>query len=193
MAFDANRDIVEDLINNILRGVEVPDPLLDAEVAAELEQLNFDFDDEADFNEDADDYDDDEDEYGGERRRKRRKARHHNRPEWTPLQRRRVAGDSPPAKATFMTNILENRDLFERLQRTYDSLLLRVKWVHAVPVDVVYVVCCYRTSSRYYTSTKVVKLCLNLNDDFKSEYCSSTFPRRCSNLKHNSSFFRRSI
>ena len=108
MAFDANRDIVEDFINNILRGVEVPDPLLDAEVAVEIEQLNFDFDDEADFNEDADDYDDDEDEYGGERRRKRRKARHHNRPEWTPLQRRRVAGDSPPAKATFMTNILEN-------------------------------------------------------------------------------------
>ena len=105
MAFDANRDIVEDFINNILRGVEVPDPLLDAEVAAEIEQLNFDFDDEADFNEDADDYDDDEDEYGGERRRKRRKARHHNRPEWTPLQRRRVAGDSPPAEATFMTNI----------------------------------------------------------------------------------------
>lgn len=98
MAFDANRDIVEDFINNILRGVEVPDPLLDAEVAAEVDRwLN--------FNEDADDYDDDEDEYGGERRRKRRKARHHNRPEWTPLQRRRVAGDSPPAKATFMTNI----------------------------------------------------------------------------------------
>ena len=43
MEFDANRDIVEYLINNILRGVEVPDPLLDAEVAAEIEQLNDDF------------------------------------------------------------------------------------------------------------------------------------------------------
>ena len=111
MAFDPNRNIVEDLINNILRGVEVPDPLLDAEVAVEIEQLNFDFDDEADFNEDADDYDDDEDEYGGERRPKRRKARHHNQYEWTPLQRWRVAGDSPPAKATFMTNVLENPEL----------------------------------------------------------------------------------
>ena len=102
MAFDPNRNIVEDLINNILRGVEVPDPLLDAEIDAEVAA---EVDRWLNFNEDADDYDDDEDEYGGERRRKRRKARHHNRPEWTPLQRRRVAGDSPPAEATFMTNV----------------------------------------------------------------------------------------
>ena len=106
MAFDVNRNIVDDWLNNIFRGLEV----LDFDPLAEIyRRIDFDdFDDDADFNEDADDYDDDEDEYGGERRRKRRKARHHNRPEWTPLQRRRVAGDSPPAKATFMTNILDN-------------------------------------------------------------------------------------
>jgi hypothetical protein len=94
MAFDMNRNIVDDWLNNILRGVRVRvfDPLVEID-----RRLDFD---------DSDD--DDEDEYGGERRRKRRKARHYNRPEWTPLQRLRVAGDSPPAKATFMTNILEN-------------------------------------------------------------------------------------
>ena len=107
MAFDVNRDIADDWFNNILRGVGVRDfdPLAEND-----RQLDFDdFDDDADFNEDADDYDDDEDEYGGGRRRKRkRKARHHNRYDFTRLQRRRVAGDSPPAKATFMTNILDN-------------------------------------------------------------------------------------
>ena len=94
MAFDPNRNIVDDWYNNILRGVGVRvfDPLAEND-----RRLDFDDDD-----------DDDEDEYGGERRPKRRKARHHNQYEWTPLQRWRVAGDSPPAKATFMTNVLEN-------------------------------------------------------------------------------------
>ena len=69
MAFDMNRNIVDDWLNNILRGVGVRvfDPL------AEIDR-RLDFDDSDD---------DEEDEYGGERRRKRRKARHYNRPEWT--------------------------------------------------------------------------------------------------------------
>ena len=94
MAFDPNRNIVDDWYNNILRGVGVRvfDPLAENDRRLDLD----------------DDDDDDEDEYGGERRPKRRKARHHNQYEWTPLQRWRVAGDSPPAKATFMTNILAN-------------------------------------------------------------------------------------
>ena len=104
MAFDPNRDIVEDLFNDILRGVEVPDfnPLAEIERAG---QVNLD--DDEDFNEAEDEYD--ENEYGGERRRKRRrKARYHNRYDWTPLQRRRVAGDSPPGQAAFTTRLLDD-------------------------------------------------------------------------------------
>ena len=37
-----------------------------------------------------------------------RKARYHNRYDWTPLQRRRVAGDSPPGKAAFTTRLLDD-------------------------------------------------------------------------------------
>jgi hypothetical protein len=106
MAFDPNRDIVEDLLNDILRGVEVPDfnPLAEIERAVEVN-----LDDDEDFDEAEDEYD--ENEYGGERRRKRRrKARYHNRYDWTPLQRRRVAGDSPPGKAAFTTRLLDDAE-----------------------------------------------------------------------------------
>ena len=56
MAFDPNRNIVDDWYNNILRGVGVRvfDPLAEND-----RRLDFDDDD-----------DDDEDEYGGERRPK---------------------------------------------------------------------------------------------------------------------------
>ncbi len=83
MAFDPNRDIVEDLFNDILRGVEVPDfnPLEEIERAVEV---NLDDDnDDGNFNEDENE--DDDDEYEGERnRKKRRVARYHNRHDFTP-------------------------------------------------------------------------------------------------------------
>ena len=68
-----------------------------------------DDDNDGDINDDENDHEDDEDGYEGERRRKRRrKARYHNRHDFTPLQRRRVAGDSPPGKAAFITKILDD-------------------------------------------------------------------------------------
>jgi len=109
MAFDPNRDIVEDLFNDILRRVEVPDfnPLEEIERAVEV---NLDNDnDDGDFFLDENDHEDDDDEYEGERRRKRRReARYHNRHDFTPLQRRRVAGDSSPGKAAFTRRILDD-------------------------------------------------------------------------------------
>ena len=80
-------------------------PLEEIERAVEV---NLDDDNDGDINDDENDHEDDEDGYEGERRRKRRrKARYHNRHDFTPLQRRRVAGDSSPGKAAFTTRILD--------------------------------------------------------------------------------------
>lgn len=99
MEFDPglrNRDIVEDIFDALLPG----DPLEEIE-----RMINIDDDVQEDFlGEEESDDEDDEEEQGP----KRRRARHDTSLDFTPLQRRRAAGNKQVGETGFVTEILDD-------------------------------------------------------------------------------------
>ena len=113
MEFDRGRDIVEDIFN-----VHLPDVnIVDHHPLERIERV-INIDDDEQEEPFSDEELDDEEDYDveWERGRKRRRARHTTGPDFTPLEKRRVAGNKQVGETGFVIKILDDTEVASELE-----------------------------------------------------------------------------